>query len=262
MYTQGQFLEGKHALITGAAQGNGKAIAIELARLGCGLSLIDIQRDKLAAVVREIEAQDIRVRGRTADCCAVEALPGLVDGLVADAGPIDILVNNAGIIRLSAFPDVPAEEYDTIMNLNARAAYFMMQSVAPHMPEGGRIVNISSVSGIDGRTLSPPYAASKAALITMTKTVARAMAGRRITVNAIAPGMIDTPFHQPLDRKLGVEQAGLQPGEFIRERAKDIPLGRMGRADEVSASVAFLVSPGADYITGETLIISGGWMID
>ena len=262
MYAQGQFLEGKHAVVTGAAQGNGKAIAIELGQLGCALSLIDIQGDKLEAVVREIEGQQLRVKGRTADCSVVEALPDLVGGLVADAGPIDILVNNAGIIRLSTFPDVPVDEYDTIMNLNARAAYFMMQSVVPHMPDGGRIVNIASVSGIDGRTLSPPYAASKAALITMTKTVARTLAARRITVNAIAPGMIDTPFHQPLDRRLGVERSGLQPGEFIRERAKDIPLGRMGRADEVSASVAFLVSPGADYITGETLIIAGGWVID
>jgi NAD(P)-dependent dehydrogenase (short-subunit alcohol dehydrogenase family) len=257
-----KFLKGKVALVTGSGQGNGLAIAHELAKCGADLVLNDIDADRLEQARREIESHDVRVTGITADCAQVAQTDALVGQTIERLGRLDVLVNNAGLIKLSAFPNVPETEYDAIMNLNARGAYFLMQAAAPHLPRGGRIINIASVAGVDGRTLSPPYAASKAALIAMTKTLARNLASKGITVNAIAPGMFDTPFVAMLDDKLGVQQQGLSAGEFTRRRAADIPLGRLGKPEEIGRVVAFLASSAADYITGETIILSGGWVID
>jgi NAD(P)-dependent dehydrogenase (short-subunit alcohol dehydrogenase family) len=259
---QERFLADRVALVTGAAQGNGRAIAAELARRGAELVLVDIDSagvEQSAELLRQQGGQALPV---VADCSRVEEIKRAVAEAVAAHGRIDVLVNNAGIIRVSSFPEVSEADYDATMGLNARGAYFFMQEVVGQMPDGGHIVNIASGAGIDGKTLSPPYAASKAALITMTKTIARVLGPRQITVNAVAPGIIDTPFHEQLDQKIGVGQLGLKPGEFIQQRAADVPLGRIGTAQDVAGVVAFLTSPAAAYITGETVILSGGWVID
>jgi NAD(P)-dependent dehydrogenase (short-subunit alcohol dehydrogenase family) len=255
-------LKGKVALVTGGAQGNGLAIAHELAKCGGDIVLNDINPESLQRARHEIEGHGVRTAVIVADCAQVTQINALIHNTLEQMARLDILVNNAGIIKLSAFPNVPKTEYDDIMNLNARGAFFLMQAAVPHLPHGGRIINIASVAGVDGRTLSAPYAASKAALITMTKTIARALAPKGITVNAIAPGMFDTPFIALLDEKLGVQQQGLPSGEFTRRRAADIPLGRLGTPEEIGRVAAVLASPAADYITGETIIISGGWVID
>lgn len=260
MYTA--FLKDHVALVTGSGQGNGLAIAHVLAQCGADLVLNDINPETLALASAAVAEHGGRVETIVADISQVVQTKSLVEGAVKAMGKLDILVNNAGIIRLTPFPDVSEAEYDMLMGLNARGSYFMMQAAAPHLPRGGRIINIASVAGVDGRTLSPPYAASKAALIAMTKTLARVLAPSGVTVNAVAPGMFDTPFVAMLDEKLGVEKQGLAPGEFTKQRAKDIPLGRLGRPDEIGSVVAFLASPAADYITGETIILSGGWVID
>ena len=257
-----RYLEGQVALVTGAAQGNGKAIAEELAARGARLVLVDINAEELEATAEGIRAEGAHCLALAADCSKYAEIKQVVDSAAGEFGQIDILVNNAGIIRLSQFPHVTVDDYDATMDLNARGAFFLMQEASHKMPDGGRIVNIASGAGVDGRTLSPPYAASKAALIAMTKTLARLLAPRNITVNAVAPGIIDTPFHEPIDRTLGQEQRGLPPGEFIRQRAADIPLGRIGLPQDVAGVVSFLVSPAAGYITGETIIVSGGWVID
>jgi len=259
---QEQYLTARVALVTGAAQGNGRAIAAELGRRGAELVLVDIDPagvKESAAALRSEGAQALAI---AADCSKVDEIERAVAAAAEACGRVDVLVNNAGIIRVSSFPEVSEADYDATMGLNARGAYFFMQEVVAHMPDGGHIVNISSGAGVDGKTLSPPYAASKAALITMTKTIARVLGPRQITVNAVAPGIIDTPFHEQLDQKVGIEQLGLQPGELIQQRAADVPLGRIGTPQDVAGVVAFLTSPAAAYITGETVILSGGWVID
>jgi len=233
----GQHLSGRVALVTGAAQGNGRAIARALAGHGADLVLV-------------------------ADCSDVAAIRATVAQVREKFGKLDVLVNNAGILRISSFPDIAEADYDATFDLNVKGAFYLMQEGQALMSAGAAIVNIASVAGVDGRTLSAPYAASKAALISLTKTLARALAPRGITVNAVAPGLIDTEFNRLLDQKLGVEQQGLPPGEFIRRRAADIPLGRVGTSEDVAGIVAFLTSPAASYITGETVIVSGGWVID
>ena len=256
------YLAERVALVTGGAQGNGRAIAAELARRGADLVLVDIDPEGVEQSAEALRQEGAAVLAVAADCSRVDEIKKAVDAAVSVHGRIDILVNNAGIIRVSGFPAVSEADYDATMDLNARGAYFFMQEVAAHMPDGGRIVNIASGAGIDGKTLSPPYAASKAALIAMTKTIARALGSRNITVNAVAPGIIDTPFHDQLDQKIGIEELGLESGEFIQQRAADVPLGRIGTSQDVAGVVSFLSSPAAAYITGETVILAGGWVID
>ncbi|MGH7121993.1 MAG: SDR family NAD(P)-dependent oxidoreductase [Acetobacteraceae bacterium] len=256
-----QHLTGRVALVTGAAQGNGRAIARALAECGADLVAVDINAPRLEEARAELAATGRQVLALRGDCADVSSIRTTVNVVRQRLGRLDVLVNNAGILRIASFPDISEADFDATFDLNVKGAYFLMQEAQGLMPAGSAIVNIASVAGVDGRTLSAPYAASKAALISLTKTLARALAPRRITVNAVAPGLIDTEFNRILDQRLGVDAQGLPPGEFIRRRAADIPLGRVGLPEDVAGVVAFLTSPAASYITGETIIVSGGWVI-
>ncbi len=253
------FLKDKVAIVTGGAQGNGFAIAERLARHGAGVAVVDINGDGVRAAAARLGPL---AKPFVADCSDVAAIRKVVREIKDAFGRIDVLVNNAGILRIASFPDIGEADFDATINLNLKGAFFFAQEVQGDLPRDGRIVSIASVAGVDGRTLSAPYAATKAGVITLTKTLARALAPRGITVNAVAPGLIDTPFNQILDQKIGVEKQGLKPGEMLAKRAAEIPLGRIGKPEEVAGVVAFLVSPDASYITGETIIIAGGWVID
>jgi NAD(P)-dependent dehydrogenase (short-subunit alcohol dehydrogenase family) len=253
------FLDGKVAIVTGGAQGNGFAIAERLARHGAAVAVVDINAIGVENAAARLGS---KAKPFVADCADVGAIRNVARKVEEAFGRIDVLVNNAGILRIASFPDIGEADFDATVNLNLKGAFFFAQEVQAALPRDGRIVNIASVAGVDGRTLSAPYAATKAGLITITKTLARALAPRGITVNAVAPGLIDTPFNQILDQKIGVEKQGLKPGEMLLKRAAEIPLGRIGKPEEVAGVVAFLVSPDAAYITGETIIIAGGWVID
>jgi NAD(P)-dependent dehydrogenase (short-subunit alcohol dehydrogenase family) len=253
------FLDGKVAVVTGGAQGNGFAIAERLARHGAAVALVDINATGVESAAARLGQ---KAKPFVADCADVAAIRNVARKVLEAFGRIDVLVNNAGILRIASFPDIGEADFDATVNLNLKGAFFFAQEVQAALPRDGRIVNIASVAGVDGRTLSAPYAATKAGLITITKTLARALAPRGITVNAVAPGLIDTPFNKILDQKIGVEKQGLKPGEMLLRRAAEIPLGRIGKPEEVAGVVAFLVSPDAAYITGETIIIAGGWVID
>jgi NAD(P)-dependent dehydrogenase (short-subunit alcohol dehydrogenase family) len=255
-------LKDQVAMVTGAGSGNGKAIALRLAEEGTALALTDIAEAPLHAVRDTVMGMGRPCLAVVSDIADIAATEAVIRQVVERFQRLDILVNNAGVLRISPFPDATPEDWDRTLAVNARGLYFAMQAAARVMREqkGGRIINIASIAGIEAKTLSPPYAASKGAVITLTKAAARAMAQYGVTVNAVAPGLIDTPFNERIDYELGVRK-GLKPGEFLRQRGQDIPLGRIGAPEDVAGVVAFLASPDAAYITGETVIVSGGWLM-
>ncbi|HJO74092.1 MAG TPA: SDR family oxidoreductase [Rhodospirillales bacterium] len=257
-----QYLKGKVAMVTGAAQGIGAAIARELARRGATMVVTDLQEEKLAATAESLRELGVQVLDIRADATSVAEIRQTFAKTNDELGRLDMLVNNAGLNLSTPFPDIPEDDYDRVMAIHARGPFFSMQEAAKRMADGGRIVNIASAVGIDGRTTFPPYAAGKAALINMTKTISRILGERRITVNAIAPGLIDTDIHKVADQKIGVERMGLKPGELLAKRAEEIPLGYIGKPEDVAGAVDYLCSPAGAYVTGETIIVAGGWTID
>ena len=257
----GRSLKGKVVAVTGAGQGNGKAIALRLSLEGAAVYVSDLRRDLLDELESEIVASGAQISTGVFDASKPDDAAKLVEAVVERYGRIDVLVNNAGGIRAQPFPEVTEETWDWTVNLNMKGMYFYMQEAAKRMiaQKSGTIINIASVAGIaGGMTLSPPYAASKAAVINLTKVAAANMAEHGVTVNAVAPGIVNTAFNWDLDSQIGVRQMGLAPGEHLSRRAEPVPLGRISQPEDVSNVVAFLASPDASYITGETIVVSGG----
>jgi NAD(P)-dependent dehydrogenase (short-subunit alcohol dehydrogenase family) len=195
-----------------------------------------------------------------ADVGDVSATEQLVTRIIQEFGQLDVLVNNAGLIRASPFGKVLPQEWDLTFGVNVRGLFFLMQASAREMltRRSGAIVNIASIAGRGAPTLSPAYAASKAAVINLTQSAARALALSGIRVNAVCPGIIDTAFNWRLDHELGVESQGLEPGEFLRRRVSTVPMGRIGQPAEVATVVSFLASAQASYVTGQAINIDGG----
>jgi 3-oxoacyl-[acyl-carrier protein] reductase len=234
------------ALVTGASRGIGAAIAKTLAKAGHTVILnFRSQREQAEAVARDIEAaggkavlSQFDVRDREATRAALEALLAVDD-------PIDVLVNNAGIAKDNPFPSISWEDWDAVTRTTLDGFYNVTQPLIMPMVrrKHGRIINISSVSGVTGNRGQTNYAAAKAGLIGATKSLAKELAKRKVTVNAVAPGLIDT------------EMVSEAP---VEEILKHVPMGRMGRSDEVAELVAFLASERAAYITGQVIGINGG----
>ncbi len=254
-------LEDRVAIVTGAGQGNGRAIALRLAADGAMVFGTDLRSDLLNALEDDGRRSAFKLATGVYDASNLADADRLVAGVVESYGRLDVMVNNAGAIWAAPFPDVTEETWDRTMNLNLKGLFFHMQAAARQMIEqrGGVIINLASIAGIDpGITLSPPYAASKAAVINLTKSAAFRVAEHGVRVNAVAPGIVNTAFNQTLDRLIGVEQEGLPEGEFLRRRASGVPLGRISVPEDVAGVVAFLAGPDAAYITGETIVVSGG----
>jgi meso-butanediol dehydrogenase / (S,S)-butanediol dehydrogenase / diacetyl reductase len=251
-------LTGRVALVTGAGQGNGRAIALRLAADGAMIAVNDLDADaaqRTADTITEAEGKAIAAPGDVSQLAAVQAM---VARTVDELGGLDILVNNAGLIRPNPFGSVTEEDWDITLDVNARGLFFCSQEAARVMGGGATIINISSTAGRGVATLSPPYAASKAAVISLTQQTARSLAPAGIRVNAVCPGIIDTDFNHRLDRLLGVEQQGLPPGEFLRQRAQTPLMKRLGTAEEVASVVAFLAGPDASYVNGQSINVDGG----
>lgn len=254
-------LVGKIAAITGAGQGIGRETVLRLAREGASIFASDIREDLLEKLKSDLKATDATIATEIFDAAKASDAPPFVQAVIERYGRIDIMVNNAGGIRTQPFPDVTEEIWEWTINLNLKGPYFYMQEAAKPMmaQKSGTIINIASVAGIaGGMTYSPPYAASKAAIINLTKVAAANLAEHGVTVNAVAPGIVETAFNWTLDDLIGVQQMGLAPGEFMERRRDSIPLGRLQQPQDIANVVAFLAGPDAAEMTGETVVVSGG----
>ena len=238
-------LNGKTALVTGASRGIGRAIALRLAEDGANVAVIYAgSADKAEAVVNEITALGVNAKAYQCNVADSAAVNETVKAVTNDLGKIDILVNNAGITRDGLMLRMKDEDFDAVLDTNLKGAFNMIRACYSGFirKKSGRIINISSVSGIMGNAGQANYSASKAGVIGLTKSVARELASRGITCNAVAPGFIQTDMTEnPL--------------------LNSIPLGRMGKPEDIAAAVAFLASDSAAYITGEVLKVDGGLAI-
>jgi 3-oxoacyl-[acyl-carrier protein] reductase len=241
-------LSGKSAIVTGASRGIGKAIALALAASGAKVACVARSADKLKEAVDEIAAAGGIAEVHTCDVTDSEAVTKLVEGLAEKWGQLDIVVNNAGITADTLIPRMTDEQWDSVIATNLRSVFLFTRAASQAMmrKRSGRIINISSVSGIMGNPGQANYSASKAGIIGFTRTVARELAGRKITINAICPGFIASEMTAAMGATLD---------EMIKEK---IPAKRLGEATEIADAVLYLASDSAAYITGEVITIDGG----
>lgn len=241
-------LQGNVALVTGGAQGIGKSIVGLLADCGASVVVSDINRETAEKTVAELTAQGKKAMAVQANVARGEEVKAMVDSVVSQWGKIDILVNNAGITRDTLLLRMKDEDWDAVLSVNLKGTYHCMKAVLSSMSKQrrGRIINISSIVGVIGNAGQANYAASKAAVIGLTKTVAREYAGRGITVNAVAPGFIDTAMTAVLS------------AEVKENLMKQIPLARLGSPSDIANAVVFLASDRAGYMTGQVLHVNGG----
>jgi 3-oxoacyl-[acyl-carrier protein] reductase len=244
-------LSGRVALVTGASQGIGRACAVNLAHAGATVLAAARNQEKLNELVKEITAGGGKASAVAIDVTEEDQIKAAVKNALAQFGKIDILVNNAGITRDQLVMRMKRADWDAVLNTNLTSAYLCTQQVIGSMlkQRWGRIINISSVFGQAGQAGQANYAASKAGLIGLTMAIAREVASRNITCNAVSPGFIETAMTSGFSE------------EFKQNALKMIPLGRVGTPEDVAHSVRFLASEEAAYITGHVLNVNGGMLM-
>ena len=242
-------LEGRIALVTGASRGIGRAIALRLAEEGADVAVNYLTSpDPAREVVRTVEAMGRRSLAVRADVASVEDVEAMVDRVEGELGPVDVLVNNAGIHKHHKSWEMETSDWDRIIGVNLTGAFLTSRILGPRMAERGwgRIINISSVVAMEGTDHEAHYAASKAGMHGLTKSMALELSPKGVTVNAVAPGWIRTDM-----------TADATPEE-LAAAVEEIPLGRIGEPGEIASVVAYLASPEASYVTGQVLHVNGG----
>jgi NAD(P)-dependent dehydrogenase (short-subunit alcohol dehydrogenase family) len=253
-------LDGQLAIVTGAGRGIGRAIAMELATLGADVAVVDIDAsnaERTASLIRDLGRAATPIQ---ADITRDGDRRALVDATLQAYAGIDILVNNAGIYRTAQPLEVSEEHWDSVLGVNAKAVLFCTQAVLPTMLAAGRgvVVNVASMAGKVATPTSIPYGVSKAAVISLTRSLAAAYAKDGIRVNCVCPGLVDTEMWKQIDHQVGVEQLGKAPGQYWQERVSTIPLGRAEQPEDVARVVGFLASSKAGYMTGQAINVTGG----
>ena len=242
-------LKGKCAIVTGAAKGIGKAIALKLASLGANIVLnYRSSEEKAIETENEIRALGVEVLRVKGDISNISDVENLINSAKEKFGKIDIMVNNAGITKDTLILRMKEEDFNSVIDVNLKGVFNCLKTITPVMvrQKSGKIINLSSVVGIAGNAGQVNYAASKAGVIGMTKSLAKEIGARGITVNAVAPGFIETDMTEVLGEK------------FKEETKKAIPLKRLGKPEDVANVVAFLASEDASYITGQVIGVNGG----
>ena len=244
-------LDGKVAIVTGAARGLGQGIALGLAEAGADIAAVDV-------IDQAATAAEVKKRGRgcvtiTADLSKTADIPRIVETAIKTFGHIDILFNNAGIIRRADLTEFTEKDWDDVININQRTVFFLSQAVAKvfiQQRKGGRIINTASMLSFQGGIRVPSYTASKSAIMGLTRLMANELAPHKITVNAIAPGYMATDNTAPLraDEKRSTEILGR------------IPAGRWGTPEDLQGAAVFLASAASEYVTGYTIAVDGGWL--
>jgi NAD(P)-dependent dehydrogenase (short-subunit alcohol dehydrogenase family) len=252
-------LQGQVAIVTGAGRGIGRATALELARMGADVVIAELDQggaDKTAAMVRDLGRRALAL---PIDVTRLADLATMAERTRTELGRIDILVNNAGIYRAASALDVTEEHWDAIMTINAKAVFFASQAVLPAMIEQKRgcIVSLASMAGKLGSKTNLPYNASKAAVISITKSLALTHAPDGIRANCVCPGYVETDMWTMVSKDQGA-LLGLTPEEFTQKRREGVPLGRMERPEDVAGVIGFLCSERAGYMTGQALSVDGG----
>jgi meso-butanediol dehydrogenase/(S,S)-butanediol dehydrogenase/diacetyl reductase len=266
-------LHGKIAVVTGAGRGIGKAVALRLAEEGADVVAADINTQTANQTADEIKMRTNHALACQVDVGNVAEIQAMVDSAVTEFGRIDILVNAAGVAQTGLFLELTEEQWDRVIDTNLKGTTFCIQAVGRQMisqvPDQirkaghanrsyGKIVNFSSISGRSGRATQLAYAASKAAVISVTQSAALAFAPYNINVNAVCPGVIPTAMWEQIDRERN-RIFGLAEGQSMKSFVERIPLKRAGSVEDVAGVVAFLCSQDSDYMTGQTLNVDGGY---
>jgi meso-butanediol dehydrogenase / (S,S)-butanediol dehydrogenase / diacetyl reductase len=255
-------LDNRIVLVTGAARGIGAASARRLAAAGARLVLADLDTAGVEKLAAELDGVAVH-----ADVTRAADVTRMVDEAYRHFGRLDVLFNNAGVIRVQPLLDVTEAEWDRVLTVNLKAVFFVLQAAARRMKAQapmagselrGKLIQTASIAGYrGGNHLTTPYSASKAGVISLTRSAAQALAGDRITSNCVCPGAVDTAMWEQLDRELAALH-GLAPREAWKRRIAGIPLGRPETAEDVAGVVAFLAGPDSDYMTGQAIKVDGG----
>jgi len=257
--------EGRVVLITGAARGIGAASARRLAAAGARVVLADVNGDAVTALAKELDGVAVQ-----ADVTRAEGIARMVDEPYRRWGRLDVLFNNAGVIRVQPMLEVTEAEWDRVLDVNLRAVFFVLQAAARRMKTQppmagselrGKLIQTASIAGYrGGNHLMTPYSASKAGVISLTRSAAQVLAADRITSNCVCPGAVDTAMWDQIDSEMGALYK-LGPREAWKKRIAGIPLGRPETADDVAGVIAFLAGPDSDYMTGQAIKIDGGMVM-
>ncbi|MFI8622228.1 MAG: acetoin reductase [Marinomonas sp.] len=253
-------LHGKVALVTGAGQGIGRAIALRLAKEGADIALVDLNEEKILAVARKIEALGRKTAIFTADISDQKQVYAAVDHAEKVLDGFDIMVNNAGIAQVQAITDVTPEEFEKIQQVNVGGTLWGIQAAAKKFIERkqkGKIINASSIAGHNGFALLGVYSATKFAVRALTQAAAQEYASQGITVNAYCPGVVGTDMWVEIDKRFS-EITGVPEGETYKKYVEGIALGRAQTPEDVANFVAYLAGPDSDYMTGQAPLIDGG----
>ena len=247
-------LPGRTALVTGAGRGIGRAIALALAAEGAQVAVVDVDGGAAERVRGEVEARGVKALALPVDLTRRAQVDAAVQTVLAQWGQIDLLVNNAGWDRMQLFVESDEETWDKIITLNFKAVLYTCRAVLPVMASrrAGKVVNIASDAGRGGSSGEAVYAGTKGAVIAFSKTIAREMARFGVTVNVVCPGLTDTPL------LAGMRAESVRNEKVLDAVTRAIPLGRVGTPDDVAGAVVYFASPAADYVTGQTLSVSGG----